>query len=334
MNGYVSRDNFRFLTGHGRVFAEKANYLIEHWNVASGGVFDRGMVPTGNLILQYDVDRSTFHTKFQSYGDGSELHSAWETSVSRYGSKPALFSIAEIQGERCEVITVPVAAILRTAPDISHSFQIYQHSYLNDDNGRRLDGQHYIGLTKRGWRTRWNEHIRAAASGSQYRFHQAIRKFSGTACLTAHTLMACGLTEAAALDLEEKMIEHESLHPRGLNMIPGGKAGLAYLRQIGALGKNERVSPDERQDIINRFFERTSRKGLPNPLAAANWLNPHYAEQVICAGPDRLKPQQVRDTRYLASIGRTVEDIAATVGARNIAQIRRVISGETYSRIA
>ena len=113
---------------------------------------------------------------------------------------------------------------------------------------------------------------------------------------------------------------------------------LAYLfaasLAIGALGKCERVGVDDVDAIINRFFDRTSREGRPNPLAAANWLSSDYAEKVICAGPDRLKPQQIRDARFFSSLGQNADEIAMRIGARNSAQVERLVSGQTYSRIA
>jgi hypothetical protein len=149
-----------------------------------------------------------------------------------------------------------------------------------------------------------------------------------------HQIIAHANSEQRAMEMEERIVARDTLYPLGLNMIPGGNAGLAYLRRIGALGKNERIAPDDRQNIINRFFDRTSRKGLPNPLAAANWLNADYAEKVICAGEDRLKPQQIRDARYFASLGQSAEEIMMQIDARNVAQVQRLIAGETYSRIA
>jgi hypothetical protein len=230
-----------------------------------------------------------------------------------------------------EITALPIYLV--TNPEYAGHYHIYKHMFLTDQNGEHLANAGYTGVTKRGWRVRWAEHLRAAQSGSQYRFHAAIRQWHGVAKITMHQIIAHAGSERQAMEMEERIVARDSLYPLGLNMIPGGYAGLAYLRRIGAVGKNERLNVDERQDIINRFFERTSRKGLPNPLAAANWLNADYAEKVICAGEDRLKPQQIRDARFLSSLGHAADEIAAQVGARNVAQIQRLIAGETYSRI-
>jgi hypothetical protein len=40
----------------------------------------------------------------------------------------------------------------------------------------------------------------------------------------------------------EEQFADETLYPKGLNMIPGGYAGLAYLQKIGAVAARERVA--------------------------------------------------------------------------------------------
>jgi hypothetical protein len=230
-----------------------------------------------------------------------------------------------------EVTALPIYLV--THPEYFGHYHIYRHAFLTDQHGEKIENAGYTGVTKRGWRTRWAEHLRAANSGSHYRFHKAIKQWQGVATTTMHQIVGHANSEQRAMAMEERIVARDTLYPLGLNMIPGGNAGLEYLRRIGALGKNERVSPDDVQNVINRFFENTSRKGIPNPLAAANWLDPSYAEKVICAGPDRLKAQQIRDARFLSSLGHDVEVVAARVGARNVDQVRRVLAGSTYSRI-
>jgi hypothetical protein len=241
--------------------------------------------------------------------------------------------IATTQDGLLEITSVPLQMVLDNAPSCFDRYQMYQHDFLIDGASESIKNACYVGITKRGWRTRWAEHVRAAKSGSHYRFHQAIRQWHGVAKAVSHAVVAVGLSERQAMAAEEEAIRRDTLYPFGLNMIPGGNSGLAYLRAIGALGTGERIAPDDRQSAINRFFERATRKGLPNPLAAANWLDASYSERVICSGPDRLKAQQIRDARFFASMGQDAAQIAPQVGARNIAQIERVLSGSTYARI-
>lgn len=321
----LHRENFRHLTGFGRGMLSCVEYALDHWK------FDRNSPwPTGNLVVTKDVDSSEISYEFvPSVSRPQDRECVGGIKTSR------LLELVIVlrQHDLVEVTGLPLAMVLIDAPDYSNTYQVYQHDFIDAAEGAPVENACYIGITKRGWRTRWAEHISAAKSGSHYRFHKAIRQWYGVAKSMSHSIVACGLSERAAMAVEEDLVERYTLYPNGLNMVPGGNAGLAYLRTIGALGQRERVSPDDRQNVINRFFERASRKGLANPLAAANWLNPDYAEKVICAGPGRLKPQQIRDARFLSSLGRDTAAIASQVGARNTEQVRRLLSGDTYSRI-
>lgn len=345
---YIHRDNFRHLTGHGRDIALGVDTMLGRLDAASNGAVTKWLrlfddfsnyLHGPNVCIHMHIDAATkqLRAKFTDVMPGAENGISQDDlalHMNRYGAASTrLVSVSVLRDGHIETVSVPLPALLYTAPSISNSYQIYMHSFNYSDTGQEVPNSKYVGLTKRGWRTRWAEHVRAANSGSHYRFHQALRRLNKFVSVN-HTVMSYGLSETEALNMEEQMIGYESLYPLGLNMIPGGYAGLAYLRRIGALGKNERVKVDDRQDIINRFFDRTSRKGLPNPLAAANWLNADYAEKVICAGENRLKPQQIRDARYFASLGQSAEEIMTQIGARNITQVHRLIAGETYSRIA
>lgn len=336
MATYVNRDNLRQLTGLGRDFASVIDTALSEWDRESNGGVTSIMRATidscvkttmlaEDLLLKYDCDKHEFiinHVPNSCEADPYRQH-RWLLGIMLTRSD-----------RRNEIILLPLGAVLALTPDLSHLYQVYKHRFMKDANGVAIEKLCYCGVTKRGWRKRWSEHLHAAKSGSHYRFHKAIREWNDIAQSTMHEIVGWGLSESAAMSFEEDLIESETLYPLGLNMIPGGKSGLAYLRKIGALGANERVAPDDRQDIINRFFERATRKGLPNPLAAANWLNPNYAEQVICGGPDRLKPQQIRDARFFSSLGQDAGSIAERVGARNVAQVERMLSGSTYSRVA
>lgn len=310
----IDRDNFRHLTGFGRD-------VLEHVQMALADITKKISPPpsTGHIHIVYNAD--------EGRSEYALMPLESESFDQRVCGSLRVFHIKDgIQN----VIAVPLFLLLENrAPQ----YHLYRHVFLTDQNGDRIENQAYIGITSRGWRKRWAEHMYSAKTGSNYLFHKAIRKHHGVAKCELHSVVGWASSEKQAFELEERLVEKSSLYPLGLNMVPGGNAGLAYLRKIGAIGANERVGVDGKHDIINRFFDYTSRKGLPNPLAAANWLNADYAEKVICAGPDRLKPQQIRDARFFASLGQNADDIAAKVGARNVTQIERLVSGQTYSRI-
>lgn len=318
---YLHRDNFRHLTGFGRDMADYVDFVIGQ----------EAQFLNANIQILYDAETNMVSHQVQPYGNAED---EGITIGGHAAHSHMMLSIMVKHHGIGEATAVPVMMIIKDAPDFSGTYQMYQHYFTSDESGQPIENACYTGITKRGWRTRWAEHLRSANAGSHYLFHKAIRQWNGKAQFSMHVVIGCGLSEHGALKAEEEIVEKETLYPLGLNMVPGGTAGIAYLRRIGAIGQTERVSPDDRQSAVDRFFERTSRKGLSNPLAAANWLNSEYAEKVICAGPDRLKPQQIRDARYFASLGQDASQIAERVGARNTTQVQRLISGETYSRIA
>lgn len=344
---YVHWDNFRYLTGMDKKFAHVVNDVLAEADKDSGGeiaALSRGMrtgtitanLPPFMLAVERDAETGAHSYGVFPMGGTDELDDAYAQGVERYGDKGGGWSVMLIvkSGERRSQIVVPLAAIVAGSRDVSSLHQVYSHIYVTDEDGSSIKGAAYIGVTRRGWRTRWAEHVRSAERGSRYRFHQAIRHWHDRVKVVSHHVIGVGMSEAEAMAMEEQMVGFETLYPKGLNMIPGGYAGLKYLRQTGAVGAHERVTPDDKQEVVNRFFETASRRGLPNPLAAANWCDPSYAEKVICAGDDRLKPDQIRNARFLASLGKSADVIAAEIGARNKPQVQRLLSGSTYSRVA
>lgn len=284
----------------------------------------------GNVIVHHHQDTNEVTYRFMPL-DVESIKSTPGKSEYESAVINMTLGIFVDRGGFREVTALPIYLV--TNPEYFGHYHIYRHAFLTDQNGEQIANAGYTGVTKRGWRTRWAEHLHAASSGSHYRFHQAIKQWQGIATTTMHQIIGHATTEHLAMAMEERIVARDTLYPLGLNMIPGGNAGLAYLRKIGALGASERVGVDDAQKLINRFFENTSRKGLPNPLAAANWLDPSYAEKVICSGPDRLKAQQIRNARFFSSLGYDVEDVAERVGARNVEQVQRLLSGSTYSHI-
>jgi hypothetical protein len=84
---------------------------------------------------------------------------------------------------------------------------------------------------------------------------------------------------------------------------------------------------------LDTYFKQHSQLGIPKPGVAESWNDPAYAEAVICGRENRLSAEQVRRIRYLAAIGTPDGQITTQVGASNISQVRRVLTGRTYARI-
>ena len=71
-------------------------------------------------------------------------------------------------------------------------------------------------------------------NGSYYRFHRCLRNEFFEIGAIDHIIDRAGITENEAMEIEEKNVEKQSLYPifpKGLNMIPGGKAGFKFLHE-------------------------------------------------------------------------------------------------------
>lgn len=208
---------------------------------------------------------------------------------------------------------------------------VYQHA-VETPNG---EAWLYYGITKRNWAVRWGEHLADAKHGSNLLFHRALREKLIPGGRIFHVVCVAGVSEDDALDLEEYLVAKRSLfpgHPNGLNMIPGGRAGILWLHKLGALS-GQRPTVEQRDSALRKWVDANPRKGVPNPLVAQAWARDGYAEAVICGAPGRLSRGQVLGIRALAGRA-SPEAIAASVGARNALQVDRVLRGATYSRVA
>lgn len=250
-------------------------------------------------------------------------------------------------------IELPLRLVLKGLPPIEPTHSVYLHALRMQAGSVFV----YYGITKRGWMLRFSEHVKAAlAEDSPLLFHRMLRESihgrmsqlaadahtepvesSGGHVLhsTHHVICVAGVDADTANASEEYLVQKYSFgHPTGLNMIPGGRAGIAYLHQLRAIAETDDAPSEEARDrALTAYIRRNPRKGLPNPAAARNWEDPEYAARVICGPVGRLAQEQLREIRRLASLGAESEDIAAAVGASNIQQVERVLKGKTYTRV-
>ena len=250
-------------------------------------------------------------------------------------------------------VEVPLRYVLKGLPNLEPTYMVYLH-VLRMDDGQNLV---YYGITRRGWMRRFNEHISSAMKDdSPLLFHRTLREgcngrlqqiqialLPNHQSLPAralvgshHVLCSAGLTEEQALEMEEYLVEKYSFgKPQGLNMIPGGKAGVRYLHKLKVLGiaQKEPLTDEEKETILERYLRANPRKGIPNALIAQRWLDDEYAVRVICAGEKRLSADQVRGIRKAVAAGLEPSAIQRAVGGRNWRQVQRVIDGKTYSRV-
>lgn len=231
--------------------------------------------------------------------------------------------------------TLPLHYLFARRTPEANLYTVYAH-FLPDESENRM--RHYIGITKQGWTSRWRQHVNAAVNGSPYLFHEALRRRQMTPgqIVSVHKIAAAGLSYEDAMYLEEKLVAGyeqnvPSLYPHGLNMIPGGFAGLAYLGKYGF--KN--IGPREwehRSKLLREFASHCVRESKPNPLLAARWRDNEYAASIIFGNPNNFTRGQVDEIRYMVSLGHSAEMIASLFQCDPV-RIRRLVAGDTYSRV-
>lgn len=250
------------------------------------------------------------------------------------------------------VISVPLQCVIKNWGDASKDHMIYEHDispmdHAQDQLGEQFKAARYIGLTSRNWQTRYREHQRDALTGSELLFHTALASVfpeGGISrvgmgvfevvrrglCLTSE-LEYVNLTYDEAMQVEEKLIER-TLHPAGLNMIPGGYAGLKFLHKLGYLSR-EKASVEERNFATAKFLHALPRQRNPAPWISNRWQKDEYYEQVVFSRSNTLSKEQVQQIRNFGNDWKFNPEIIARLSGANERQVRDVLSGKYYSRV-
>lgn len=150
-------------------------------------------------------------------------------------------------------VEIPLRSVLRGNAPLEGAYTVYLHALRTSEGDDYL----YYGITKRGWNLRFHEHtLSAVAKPAKRLFARTMNaliaarvaersgvvdqrpKLAGL--VTA--ICAAGLTREEAMETEEYLVDKYSLaskHRLGLNMIPGGAAGVRHVRRFktGALGR-------------------------------------------------------------------------------------------------
>ncbi|MDR2596362.1 MAG: hypothetical protein LBC76_03465, partial [Treponema sp.] len=210
----------------------------------------------------------------------------------------------------------------------------------------------YVGITKRTWLERYREHFNAMCRGSKLRFHRALR---GELCkigILEHIVERAGLTEKQAMEIEEKEVEKRalhSLHPNGLNMIPGGYAGLhcvsnfasrtGYkLKQELNADTLESVLVDVQQNLLKKHFNTTNMKRVNYEISRLWMEDINYRINVTTHHNNRFSFPQIQAARIWEASGWSKEKIFESlhkIDAKelNMDQLDRLLKGETYASI-
>jgi len=210
----------------------------------------------------------------------------------------------------------------------------------------------YVGITKRTWQERYRQHCRDSGRGSNLLFHRALRGEMGKIGVIEHIVERAGLTEKQALEIEEREVEKRSLHslyPNGLNMIPGGNAGLKCIHYFAArtgyalpreltADAVEPVLVEVQRHLLNRHFSTADIKRVNAEIARLWAEDTGYRINVMTNRHNRLSFRQIQAARTWHASGWPLEKIFARLqkmDSREISmeQLEKLLRGETYSSI-
>ena len=238
------------------------------------------------------------------------------------------------------------------------TYQVYQHTLIRKKGSapasvaHYLDGAgQYVGITGRSWQQRSLEHQYAARRGSYLLFHRALRSELFEVFAHEHIVLRAGLSRAQALRIEEVEVEERTLHythPNGLNMIPGGEAGLRFLasmtrRPASSIGLE--TVDDLLEAEVNRSLRQPGLAGLPvngcnsNPKLAALWkTNLDFRIRVMTGSDNRLSYSQICNARLWHACGWSLDKIWASLNGmdgRVVShdQLQRLLDGKSYQSI-
>lgn len=278
-----------------------------------------------NLLSQYFSGRKApkwdsllpFWIDYKSAGDGFFGRVAEPTS----DFERSFCGTLTIEFES-KVVIVPLNDILKGSNSLDGTHSVYFHAIETDVT------LFYVGITKQRWFDRWAQHESSARCGSGLVFHRALREHESKRMF--HRVFLTNLDHESAMNIEEEFVGLVGLYPKGLNMIPGGFAGIRYLGSLGVTVRNSQ----ERDDALDNLVGQESLSGKPNPLCAARWAaDQDYVNRVVCGHSGRLTVDQIRQIRMLAASGFDVASIAGQISDAPD-RVRRVMSGAVYGRVS
>jgi hypothetical protein len=143
-------------------------------------------------------------------------------------------------------VEIPLRAIIKGGGDLRGTHSVYLHALLGDDGKEFV----YYGITRRSWNNRFEEHMESALrDGSRRLFPSKLKELCEARADQLYrtaadgpklagivtAICATGLAESAAMDVEQYLVDKNSLsskHLNGLNMIPGGREGIRMLHTL------------------------------------------------------------------------------------------------------
>lgn len=132
-----------------------------------------------------------------------------------------------------------------------------------------INEKKYIGQTRVGFQKRWSEHV-SHANNEKSDFsvlHRAMKKY-GIPSFRVEKIFECPEEE---LNFHEQRLieEYDSLHPRGYNLVTGGKGkAVSELtrEKLSTAGKNRFSDPEESRKHGERMRDYVERPGVKERL--------------------------------------------------------------------
>lgn len=207
-------------------------------------------------------------------------------------------------------------------PDIPSVFEA-----IKEDGSRS-----YIGITKQSLMKRWSQHINEAQRDRRYLFHRFLGKqfdMRGGDTRAYVRVLRTGLDFDEAMQAEEDLVAKSTIYPRGLNMIPGGFAGLRFLAERNFHTNAKRINKSRAAELAQFFNGRPD-----NPLLALRLQSDdELISRIVCNNPRNFDITEVRQIRAMSELGHSEAQIAEEVKA-NQQRIHNLLTDRTYSRVA
>jgi hypothetical protein len=328
--------------------------------------------PTIDISITYFEDDLKM-TKIRKSNNFIVEYKYKEVEGPKYSSSDFIIGFNKKGVQHCFIL--PLAYLLGFNKErvlSKNSYQVYQHSihpkeFLdNAINSSRSKSQlqrmlsrqskdtcySYIGITKRTWQKRFSEHMYASQKGSHLLFHRALRGETIKWGAIEHIIYKAGLTENEALDFEEADVESQTLHPlheKGLNMIPGGRAGLklisSWAKRTNSCLANK-INPEDVESILVDLHEKSFRQlseadsmNFKNKKLAELWANNmEFRIKATTNQNNRISYKQIQAARIWFASGwnkiKILENLLK-MDERKIYmdQVESLLLGKTYKDI-
>jgi len=224
--------------------------------------------------------------------------------------------------------------------------EFYSEKYLKDNAFL------YVGITKRTWQIRYQEHKYHSMKGSQLLFHQALREEKCDIGIIEHCVEKAGLSENEALNLEEEEVENRSLnikHKLGLNMIPGGKAGLKFIKNFAKHNKQKikkNIDGENKEEVLvelhmenMRILSKECKIEYKKEKMKKLWEELTERIKFMTKQYNRFSLIQIQNARTMFLSGYDIDKIYADLKELDeskiitIQQLEKLLKNETYKSI-